>query len=61
MVSFTRATCAERPSRQDDPKYRELLRIRNPKTRLRKFVDACRSKQECPETGQPQPSFRMEG
>jgi DNA-directed RNA polymerase II subunit RPB1 len=45
---------------QDDPKYRELLRIRNPKARLRRFVDACKSKTACPATGQPQPSFRMD-
>jgi DNA-directed RNA polymerase II subunit RPB1 len=46
---------------QDDPKYLELVRIRNPKSRLRRFVDACKTKQFCPETGQPQPTFRMEG
>ena len=50
-----------RPAAQDDAKYRELMRIRNPKIRLRKFVDACRGKHECPETAQPQPAFRMEG
>lgn len=28
--------------------------------RLRRFADACRTKTVCPDTGQPQPSFRME-
>ena len=45
---------------QDDPKYLELLRIKNPKSRLRKFVDACKGKVVCPETGQLQPSFRVD-
>lgn len=44
---------------QNDPKWAYLKGLRNPKSRLRKFVDACKGKTECPHTGQAQPSFRL--
>ena len=46
---------------REDPAWAHVERIRNPKTRLRKFVDLCKGKTQCPVTGAPQPTFRTEG
>ena len=32
---------------QDDHKFKLALRIRNPKNRLRKILDACKNKSKC--------------
>lgn len=45
---------------QTDPKFADLMRIKNPKSRLRAFVDACKTKTSCPETQQLQPQFRLD-
>ena len=37
------------------------MRVKNPKQRLRKFTDACKTKTVCPSSGTPQPQYRLEG
>lgn len=32
---------------QDDPKFKQAMRIRNPKNRLKKILDACKNKTKC--------------
>lgn len=32
---------------QEDPKFKQALRIKNPKNRLRKILDACKNKTKC--------------
>lgn len=32
---------------QDNPKFKQAMRIRNPKNRLRKMLDACKNKTKC--------------
>ncbi|KAK4368173.1 hypothetical protein RND71_011965 [Anisodus tanguticus] len=32
---------------QEDPKFKQAMRIRNPKNRLRKMLDACKNKTKC--------------
>jgi len=32
---------------QDDHKFKQALRIRNPKNRLKKILDACKNKSKC--------------
>ncbi|KAK2079991.1 hypothetical protein QBZ16_002386 [Prototheca wickerhamii] len=44
----------------EDPKYKMLLRIRNPERRLRAFVGLCQGKRVCEHTGGPQPVYRIE-
>jgi DNA-directed RNA polymerase beta' subunit len=50
------ATCAW----QDDPKYKQAMRTRNPEQRLRAFLALCGSKRFDEETGAPQPAYRMD-
>ena len=44
----------------DDPKFKAILRIRNPERRLRALTSVCQSKRECEHTGAPQPTYRLE-
>jgi DNA-directed RNA polymerase II subunit RPB1 len=37
------------------------MRVKNPKQRLRKFTDACKTRTVCPSSGTPQPQYRLEG
>ena len=37
------------------------MKIRNPKHRLKKFADTCKTKKICPSTGTPQPQYRLDG
>ncbi len=46
---------------QDEPKYAYGLRISDPEKRLRYFVHLCQSKKLDEATGNPQPSYRLEG
>lgn len=32
---------------QEDPKFKQALRIKNPKNRLKKILDACKNKTKC--------------
>ena len=45
----------------EDPKFAQIMRIKNNKQRLRKFTDSCKTKTICPSTGTPQPQYRLEG
>ncbi|KAG2453789.1 hypothetical protein HYH02_001998 [Chlamydomonas schloesseri] len=46
---------------KDDPKYAYGLRISDPEKRLRYFVHLCQGKKMDEATGNPQPSYRLEG
>ena len=48
-------------AQDNDPRFAQLMRIKNPKQRLRKFTDACKTKTVCPSSGTPQPQYRLEG
>ena len=37
------------------------MRVKNPKQRLRKLTDACKTRTVCPSSGTPQPQYRLEG
>ena len=45
----------------EDPRFAQIMRVKNPKQRLRKFTDACKTKTVCPSSGTPQPQYRLEG
>ena len=47
--------------RQDDAKYKQAMRARNPELRLKAFLALCGSKRVCEHTGGPQPQYRMDG
>ena len=47
--------------KDEDPKFAQLMRIKNPKNRLKKLTDACKTKSVCPYTGTAQPQYRLEG
>ena len=47
--------------KDEDPKFAQLMRIKNPKNRLKKLTDACKTKTVCPYTGTAQPQYRLEG
>lgn len=32
---------------QEDPKFKQAMRIKNPKNRLKKILDACKNKSKC--------------
>ena len=51
----------ERVMLQDDPKFRQAMRARNPEQRLRAFLHHCQGKRECPYTNAPQPIYRLDG
>ena len=38
------------PPQNEDPKFAQIMRIKNNKQRLRKFTDACKTKTICPST-----------
>ena len=46
---------------QDDPKFKQAMRARNPEQRLRAFLHHCQGKRECPYTNAPQPVYRLDG
>ena len=46
---------------QDDAKYKQAMRARNPELRLKAFLALCGSKRVCEHTGGPQPQYRMDG
>lgn len=39
--------CSKILADEDDPKFKQAMRIRNPKNRLRKMLDACKNKTKC--------------
>ncbi|KAK4387915.1 DNA-directed RNA polymerase II subunit RPB1 [Sesamum angolense] len=39
--------CSKILADEDDPKFKQAMRIRNPKNRLRKILDACKNKSKC--------------
>ncbi|KAL3846325.1 hypothetical protein ACJIZ3_003728 [Penstemon smallii] len=39
--------CSKILADEEDPKFKQAMRIRNPKNRLRKIVDACKNKTKC--------------
>lgn len=45
---------------QDDPKFKQASRIREPEQRLRAFLALCGSKRFDEETGAPQPQYKLE-
>lgn len=45
---------------EDDPKYKDAKRARNPEQRLRRFLVACQGKRVCEHTGGAQPIYRIE-
>jgi len=47
--------------KNEDPRFAQLMRIKNGKQRLRKFTDACKTRTVCPSSGTPQPQYRLEG
>ena len=46
---------------ETDARFNQIMRIQNPKHRLKKLTDACKTRTECPHTGTAQPSYRCEG
>ena len=50
----------DRPQ-DEDPRFAQIMRVKNPKQRLRKFTDACKTRTVCPSSGTPQPQYRLEG
>ena len=46
---------------QDDVKFKQAIRARNPEQRLRAFLHICQGKKECPYTNAPQPTYRLDG
>lgn len=48
-------------SHQDEPKYTYGLRISDSEKRLRYFVHLCQGKKLDEATGNPQPSYRLDG
>ncbi|XP_057805487.1 LOW QUALITY PROTEIN: DNA-directed RNA polymerase II subunit RPB1-like [Salvia miltiorrhiza] len=39
--------CSKILADEDDPKFKQAMRIRNPKNRLKKILDACKNKSKC--------------
>ncbi|RWR79266.1 DNA-directed RNA polymerase II subunit 1 [Cinnamomum micranthum f. kanehirae] len=39
--------CSKLLADEDDHKFKQALKVRNPKHRLRRFLDACKNKQQC--------------
>ncbi|KAK6121619.1 hypothetical protein DH2020_044646 [Rehmannia glutinosa] len=39
--------CSKILADEEDPKFKQAMRIRNPKNRLRKILDACKNKSKC--------------
>ncbi|KAH6824035.1 RNA polymerase II large subunit [Perilla frutescens var. hirtella] len=39
--------CSKILADEDEPKFKQAMRIRNPKNRLRKILDACKNKSKC--------------
>ena len=45
----------------EDPRFAQIMRVKNPKQRLRKFTDACKTKTVCPSSGTPSRSIAWRG
>ena len=59
-VDPTSSASIDRPQ-DEDPRFAQIMRVKNPKQRLRKFTDACKTRTVCPSSGTPQPQYRLEG
>ena len=46
---------------REDPYFALAQRVRRPEHRLKKMLSLCRSRSECPTTGMPQPTFKLDG
>ena len=52
--------CSSHPlALQDDPKYKQAMRVRNPEARLRAFLAVCGS-MRTDDSGGQQPKYRMD-
>ena len=46
---------------QEDPKYKQARRVKNPEQRLRAFLSLCGGKRFDEESGGLQPAYRLDG